>query len=78
MYVNENMEKIIRDLEKWMDEKEEGICTLVGSDFNARTGEKKGKIEMKDKRERGIDEERRSERKSKDKKMDKEGRMMVQ
>lgn len=33
-------EGILGDLERWADEREEGIRTIVGGDFNARTGRK--------------------------------------
>lgn len=40
VYVNEDLEKKIEGLKKWMEEREEeGRRVIIGGDFNARTGE---------------------------------------
>lgn len=44
MYVNGDMEKKLQSLRVWMEEKEKGILTIIGGDFNARTGEKGGEV----------------------------------
>lgn len=37
-----------------MREKEEVVSTIIGGDFNARTGEKGGSIETRERREEGT------------------------
>lgn len=34
----EELERTLGDLEKWAEEREEGVLTIVRGDFNARTG----------------------------------------
>lgn len=38
MYVNRHIEQKLRKVEHWMEDKE-GLRTIIGGDFNARTGE---------------------------------------
>jgi len=38
----EGMEKALRGLERWVEDREAGVRTLIGGDFNARTGEEGG------------------------------------
>lgn len=71
--VEEARERILQEFEYWMDKREEGIRTLIGWDFNARTGREGGVIDG-DGLEGG---EERKERKSKDKKINREGRELV-
>lgn len=52
-----------------MEEQDEGIKTIIGRDFNSRTGEKEGGV-------RGDGEE--EERKSKDKRINKERKIMIE
>lgn len=40
MYVNGDMKRKLQNLRGWMEEKEEGILTIIGGDFNAQTEEK--------------------------------------
>jgi len=55
-----------------MEDKEVGIKTIVGGDFNARTGERGGEV-------RGGDEDREEpERKSKDKIINAEGKVLLE
>ncbi|XP_011861498.1 PREDICTED: golgin subfamily A member 6-like protein 1, partial [Vollenhovia emeryi] len=72
VYVNGDMERKLDKLENWMVQKEEGIGTIIGGDFNARTGEEGGKESIE-----GTDgwEFR---RRSRDKKLNKEGRRLTQ
>lgn len=72
----EDMGERLKDLEHWMEEKEEGIRTIIGGDFNARIGEREGGVlgdEGGNEWGKGI-----GGRRSKDKKIDKEGRMLVE
>lgn len=68
----DDMERILGDFETWTEEREEGVL-MVGKDFNARTWTEGGEV-GKAHDWRKSDEER---RRSKDKKIDKEGKMLV-
>ncbi|KMQ84236.1 hypothetical protein RF55_18131, partial [Lasius niger] len=73
IYVNENLERKIEGLKKWMEEsKEEGRRVVIGGDFNARTGEMGGRVNM------GEEEKIIKSRNSKDKKINREGRRLVE
>lgn len=62
----EELERMLGELERWAEKREEGVLTLVGGDFNARTGTEGDRVgKIQDWRER--DEER---RRSKDLKVD--------
>lgn len=71
VYVWENLDWTLRRIEQSAEERDLGIKTLVGSDFNARTDEKGRRIEEKESREGGKE---RIGRKSKDKKVNREDR----
>lgn len=54
VYVQKNMEEVLKDMEEWMEEKKVGCRIMICGDFNARTGrggavreEKKGEREMR-------------------------------
>ncbi|XP_077255453.1 uncharacterized protein LOC143893678 [Temnothorax americanus] len=67
----EGMEEKIQELGDRMEKKEEGRYMIIGGDFNARTGQEGGRIEEEE--GGGLGEGRRS----KDKKVDREGRLLV-
>ncbi|XP_024868251.1 trichohyalin-like [Temnothorax curvispinosus] len=67
----EGMEESVQELGDRMEKKEEGRYTIIGGDFNARTGQEGGRIEEEE--GGGLGEGRRS----KDKKVDREGRLLV-
>nr|XP_034194798.1 uncharacterized protein LOC117611018 [Osmia lignaria] len=72
VYVNGDMEAKIKDLRPWLEEIGEGRRTIIGGDFNARTGEEVGS-----KREE-EDEEGEEKRRSKDKKSNAEGNRLLE
>lgn len=74
VYVSEGIERALQVLEKWTDIGEEGVKTLIGGDFNARTGREGGRVEME---EEGREREGEGKRRSKDGKMNKEGKRLV-
>lgn len=61
-----------------MEEKEGGVYTLIGGDFNARIGEEGGGWGMEGGGDRRGEEEEGRRRKSKDGKMKKDGKVLVQ
>jgi len=38
VYIMDDMEEKLERLGRWLEEKEEGVMTVLGGDFNARTG----------------------------------------
>ncbi|XP_011698277.1 PREDICTED: uncharacterized protein LOC105456152 [Wasmannia auropunctata] len=70
VYVNGNMESKWEEIRGWAEEK--GVRTIMGGDFNARTGELGGWWEGGDVRR----EE--DERKSRDKRVNREGRILIE
>jgi len=71
VYVNRDLERKLEELKEWMDEREKGVKTIIGGDFNARTGVEGGKVE-------GEDWEEGMYRRSMDKTISKEGRRLVE
>lgn len=39
VYVSGDIEKKLREVEQWLEDKEKGVKIILGGDFNARTGE---------------------------------------
>lgn len=44
VYVQGNMEEILKDMEEWMEEKEVGCRIMIGGDFNAKTRREGGAV----------------------------------
>lgn len=38
VYVQRNMEEVLKDMEEWMEEKKVGCRIMICGDFNAKTG----------------------------------------
>lgn len=73
VYVREKIEETLGRIEQWMERGE--IKTLVGGDFNARTGNKGGEVRGGEERD---EEEKRENRKSKDEKVNGEGKKLIE
>ena len=71
VYINGEMEEKLEEKKEWMEE-EGRIRTIIGGDFNARTGDLGGRVEMGGE-EGGVGKGR----KSKDTRVNGEGRRMV-
>lgn len=68
--VNGDIESKIDDMRSWMENKEEKTKTVIGSDFNTRTGELGREV-------KGKKEKENRKRKSKDKKINEERKKML-
>nr|XP_012232396.1 PREDICTED: golgin subfamily A member 6-like protein 22 [Linepithema humile] len=80
-HLMEKGERIVTEKEELKSCVEEGELqrdTIIGRDFNARTGEEGGGMEEGDGREKGKKEGWRRERASKDKRINREGRKMIE
>jgi len=68
---------MLQGLEEWVEEIEREMCTLIGRDFNARTGTEGGGWEIGEGTEGNMKEEEERKRKSKNKKINKEGKKLI-
>jgi len=71
VYIKGNMEEMLQRLEEWVEEMGREVCTLIGGDFNARTGTEGGEWEMGEETEGIMKEEEGKKRKSKNGKINK-------
>ena len=71
VYVNGDMERKLGRIRRWMEGQEEGGRVIIGGDFNARTGMQGGRVEG------GEEEEVGEGRKSKDGKINGDGRKLI-
>ena len=71
VYVNGDMERKLERIRGWMEGQKEGERTIIGGDFNARTGTLGGRIEG------GEEEEDEGGRRSKDRKVNRDGSSLV-
>lgn len=71
VYVNGDMEKKLRDLRGWIEEKQYKVRILIVGDFNAKTKKEEGSVAVQN----GEREETRRE--SKDKKINREEKKLI-
>lgn len=74
VYVHGNMEGVLKDMEEWLEEKKVGNRILISGDFNARTGREREAVKEEEEGESGGEKGR----KSKDEKVNREGRKLVE
>lgn len=60
VYINKNIEGILKRLEQWMEGREMENYMLVGGDFNARTGREEGAVEEVEEKRSGGTKRRQS------------------
>lgn len=72
VYANGNIEQKLWKVEHWMEDKEEGIKTIIRGDFNARTGKEDGGAVKDDEMENEG-----QGRRSKDGKLNREGKRNI-
>ncbi|KAM0731212.1 hypothetical protein ACS0PU_002272 [Formica fusca] len=72
IYVNGDMDRKLESLKSWMEAGVEEVKKIIGGDFNARTGEKGGWMREEEAEEGGKG------RRSKDKKINGEGRKLIE
>ncbi|XP_029163724.1 golgin subfamily A member 6-like protein 22, partial [Nylanderia fulva] len=76
IYAGQGIEKACKEMEQWTEEKENEVYTIIGGDFNARTGEEGGRVRGEENvEEEGLGE---SKRKSKDRVINAEGRKLLE
>lgn len=73
VYVKVNLEEVLKEMEEWIEKKEAG-SRILGGDFNVRTGREGGAVREEDERESGSEKGRRS----KDEKINRDGRRLVE
>lgn len=73
VYVSGDIEQKLKKMERWMEDKTERVKTIIGKKFNAKTGEEGGEVVEGD----GMEKNDRR-RKSKDKRLDRESRIMME
>jgi len=77
IYARQGVREVLQGVENWAEEKDSGRRVIVGGDLNARTGEMGAGVELEN-GENGREGEREiRKRKSKDKIVNREGRMLV-
>lgn len=75
VYASGGIEKTLQNIGQWVEGKEEDIKTIIGGDLNARTGWEGGGVVME---EEDFRSEGKRLRKSKDGKINKEGRRLIE
>lgn len=75
VYVSGGIKRVLEGLERWVGTREGDVRILIGSDFNARTANEGARVKREeDERDRGKGRER----KSKDTKINREGKLLIE